>query len=86
MAYWWVDFVSGRSGFVEAPNHAAAIAIGFRETGNAARRARPIPYPAQPIIFQEPERPGKPQCPAFCYSPNMCAGRTSCPKSYACSE
>lgn len=38
-----------------------------------------LPYPASPRL--DPT-----DCPDFCYSPRECAGRSSCPKSYACSE
>lgn len=39
----------------------------------------PLPYGASP---QYPRATGG----AFCYTPNECKGRGSCPKSYACSE
>lgn len=39
----------------------------------------PLPYGARPSL--DGERMGD-----FCHDPEKCAGRTSCPKSYACSE
>jgi hypothetical protein len=39
-----------------------------------------LPYPADPRLGTTST------CPPFCYSPSVCAGRSSCPKSYACSE
>lgn len=41
----------------------------------------PLPYPADPRI-----KTGEDECPSFCFTPEMCAGRHSCPRSYACSE
>jgi hypothetical protein len=38
-----------------------------------------LPYGASPSL--DGAEPGD-----FCYSPALCAGHTSCPKSYACSE
>jgi hypothetical protein len=42
---------------------------------------QPLPYPAMPRIGTW--RSG---CPSFCMSPKQCAGRSSCPRSYACTE
>ena len=38
-----------------------------------------LPYAAYPLIGSERQ-------PQFCSSPKECKGRSSCPKSYACSE
>jgi hypothetical protein len=42
---------------------------------------QPLPYPAEPRLVGPLST-----CPAFCYQPQSCAGRTSCPRSIACSE
>jgi len=39
----------------------------------------PLPYGARPSLDEE--QPGD-----FCSSPDKCAGHSSCPKNYACSE
>lgn len=39
-----------------------------------------LPYPASPYAGNSEG------WPAFCYSPETCKGRGSCPKNYACSE
>lgn len=39
-----------------------------------------LPYPADPRIGDQS------QCPSFCWLPNSCAGRSSCPRSVACSD
>lgn len=41
-----------------------------------------LPYPASPYLNGDESR----GWPNFCFSPKECKGRTSCPKSYACSE
>lgn len=40
-----------------------------------------LPYDAQPVIGS-----GAGRTYAFCYTPNECAGKGSCPKERACSE
>ena len=40
-----------------------------------------IPYPSSPVLQSNTG------CPPFCYDPEgSCKNRSSCPKSYACSE
>lgn len=43
-----------------------------------------LPYPAEPMKHEKKGTPCHDW--ALCYSPRECAGRTSCPKSRACSE
>lgn len=83
--FWWVDYKGG-AGFIEADGAPEARAIAEKVTGKEVVRARPIPYPAEPIIFQGPGRPGVGPCPPFCYAPAQCAGRTACPKNPSCSD
>lgn len=87
MGYYWIRMGNGKAGTVEADGEAAAMAkAALLNDGIEIKGAQSLPYPASPVIFQEPGTPDRPQCPLFCYSPNVCAGRTSCPKNYACSE
>lgn len=65
---------------VEARTPEEAKEILLRERGQVAHEAKELPYPAG--IRVGPQS----QCPAFCLSPNQCAGRKSCPRNYACSE
>lgn len=74
---WWVSFKVGKS----------LCYYGTRTDveKRAAERGvvlsiDTLPYPAEPM------EPPVSKCPAFCYTPNECKGRTSCPKRYACSE
>lgn len=42
---------------------------------------KPLPYPGEPRLGYKSG-----DCPSFCMHPDKCAGRTSCPRSIACSE
>ena len=39
-----------------------------------------LPYPANPRLDVRHE------CPSFCYRPNQCKGRTSCPTAPSCTS
>ncbi len=75
---WWVVFADGKKSRcfegAEADVRTRAAAIG------EVKSVWVLPYPADPR--EEPMS----ECPSFCFSPTTCAGRTSCPKKYACSE
>ena len=85
MAAYWVKIDRGgktpgaycveASSIIEIP---AIVAQAFQDA--AIQRIQMLPYPAMPRIGVQSG------VPAFCYSPNECAGRASCPKRYACSE
>jgi hypothetical protein len=45
-----------------------------------ATDAKPLPYPADPRVGEQS------QCPSFCWQPNSCAGKSSCPRNVSCSE
>lgn len=82
----WVTFKDGSAGYVEAKTAEDAMRIGQEKTDKEPLSAEQLPYPAKPIIHQEPSRDGGPVCPPFCYTPKQCVGRGSCPHGYACSE
>lgn len=83
----WVNFSDGqKGGYVEAASAEEAMKIAKEKTGREPVSAKPIPYPARPIIFQGPGHPKYGPCPPFCFTPEQCKGKTSCPKNYACSE
>ncbi len=78
MTPFWIKFEGRSSACVEADNKESALAI-------AAEHGKPIagdviPYPATPRLGEQSK------CPPFCYSPESCKGRSSCPQNYACSE
>jgi hypothetical protein len=80
MRAFWVEFEKHHAVCIEAATAEDASRLALAATGEAATKVRDLPYPAIPRVGEQSE------CPAFCYSPQECAGRTSCPKSYACSE
>lgn len=88
MQGFWIKYTldgSTKAGYCQGFDERDAARITEKLTGGKFVSAQPLPYPAQPIIWQF-DHPVHGMCPPFCYSPESCAGRTACPKSYACSE
>ena len=94
MEGYWLKFGDGSSGYCEGQNAFDAVLIAEKLTGKVVidagdnkyrPRLKRLPYPANPVIWQF-DHPVNGKCPPFCHSPASCAGRTACPKSYACSE
>jgi hypothetical protein len=92
MKGFWLKFTDGSQGYCEGADAYDAKKIAEKLTGKTVAggefkdiAAQSLPYPGHPIIWQF-EHPVHGKCPAFCHSPQTCAGRGSCPKSYACSE
>jgi hypothetical protein len=54
-------------------------AVGLKP-GLQVRQVQQLPYPANPRLNNESN------CPAFCFKPNECAGRSSCPRAIACDD
>ena len=79
MKPFWVKFEGRESACVEAADSEAALALATELTGKKAVSCQPIPYPASPQLNAG-------RCPPFCYTPQQCAGRSACPKDYACSN
>lgn len=44
-----------------------------------------LPYPASPSIWKF-KHPIYGETPSFCHDPKNCKGKSSCPKSYSCTE
>lgn len=82
---WWVEFETRSPGCLEALNPAAAIALAEQLTGVTPNACHLLPYPATPRLNLA-EHASYGICPAFCYSPNICKGRSSCPRGPACTE
>ena len=73
----WVDFTDKASACVEGASE-QECRVRAAAHGNVARM-RTLPYPAAPRLHPT-------DCPSFCYRPTRCAGHTSCPNDYACTE
>lgn len=80
----WVTFKDGTRGTIEAKDESEARERGAAVIGHEALTAHVLPYPASPILFRTPGQENP--CPPFCYTPEVCAGHSACPKRRACSE
>lgn len=80
MRPFWVTFKTKASACIEAKSEDEARTLGAELRGDEVTRAQILPYPALPRLGVQSD------CPSFCHSPRQCAGRTSCPQNYACSE
>lgn len=85
MKSFWLKFNERGPGCVEAKNEQAAAAIAKEITGFDASSVQDLPYPANPRINKHIDLKYG-ECPSFCFAPNQCAGRTSCPQRYSCTE
>lgn len=92
MNSYWLTFTDGSKACCQGQTEYDAKQIAEKLTGKKVTGgewkdigAKILPYPASPVIWQL-DHPVSGKCPAFCTSPEQCGGRTSCPKSYACSE
>lgn len=73
--YWWARYKNQTGGrFIEARGKDAATAEAAKH--GEVFDVRELPYPPSSSKLVN----------GFCYTPDQCAGRTCCPKSYACSE
>lgn len=74
----WVKFTNRSPGTVEGDSleDVRTKAAKFGEVASVAA----IPYPAEPVYLQEDKTP------AFCFSPERCSGRGSCPNNPSCTN
>jgi hypothetical protein len=77
---YWLSFTDGTHGSCEGGSLAAAIKKAEDMTAKTVKAGKCLPYFAVPVIFQSGDEP------AFCHNPARCAGRSSCPMDYACTE
>jgi hypothetical protein len=59
--------------------------VAKETTGHDVIRADRLPYPAPPRLRMI-EYGDAGVCPSFCYTPERCRGRGSCPHDIACTE
>lgn len=93
MKAYWIRFTDGSAGCCEgtsaadAAERAASIEKKtVRTTDAGSVDALPLPYPASPIIWQEPASEGHTPCPPFCWNPETCAGRSYCTRRRSCTD
>ena len=89
---YWLSFTDGTNGYCQGANEYDAKRIAEKLTEKKVSggeykdiAAVSLPYPASPVIWQL-DHPVSGKCPAFCYAPEKCKGKTSCPQRYACTE
>jgi len=91
MQGYWITFTDGSAGYCQGQNPYDAKKIAEKMTGKKVPgdEFKPelltLPYPASPVIWQF-DHPVSGKCPTFCYTPNICKGKTSCPKNHACDD
>mgnify|MGYP003652810864 CR=1 FL=1 len=94
MQGYWIEFTDGTKGYCEGQSTSDAVRIAEKLTKKTAvvggdNKYKPelntLPYPARPIIWQF-DHPVYGKCPAFCYRPDQCKGKTACPNNRACDD
>ncbi len=91
MTAFWCNFDDGSSVCVEVSSGEGAVRAAFiatSETGKHLRGISRLPYPAEPRLNHLEHEVGGVRfvCPSLCFSPDECAGMSSCPRAHACSE
>lgn len=79
MGYFWIEFDDGDKGSITAASVPEAMREAERIKGKAAKAASPLPYPANPRLNTV-------GAPTFCFNPERCKGRTSCPNLRGCDD
>lgn len=93
MRAYWIVFTDGQRACCEGlhPDDAQRIAEALTgkkvaiDPSSRKPSVRPLPYPAKPVIWRF-YHPVIGATPTFCFRPDECAGRTSCPRDRACDD
>jgi hypothetical protein len=85
MKSYWVKFEGAKSGCVEAESDYDAKLIANHVTKCQVKSVVILPYPAEPRLSAY-AHPVHGMTPSFCCSPEKCAGKTSCPSNYSCTN
>jgi len=80
MRSYWVTFTDHTHGSCDGDSEKDASATASIITGKIVESCEVLPYRAAPVIWRAYDTP------SFCYTPEMCAGRRSCPHGPACDE
>lgn len=83
MNAYWVVYMNGREGCVEAESDLMAKSLAEDPSvslNGPTLTVQILPYPAEPILHRASS------IPSFCFQPSLCAGRSSCPRGRACTE
>ncbi len=91
MQGYWMTFTDGSKGYCEGESPYDAKCIAEKLTGKSVPgdKWKPdfpvLPYPAEPVIWQL-DHPVRGKCPPFCYKPEQCKGKGSCPHNPCCTN
>lgn len=85
MKNFWVTYKDGTTGSCQGMNDYDAKAIAEKIKEKEVESLYTLPYPAMPVIWKF-DHPVHGECPSFCYTPELCVGKSSCPHQRACSE
>ena len=85
MNTYWITFEDNSSGCCQGDSEYDAKKIAKHFKKKEIKDIKPLPYPASPVIWQL-DHPVFGKTPTFCHDPRGCSGKSSCPKSYSCTE
>lgn len=100
MTPYWITFDDGSKACCEGSDDYDAIGIAEKISGKkvsipegkalysdgvAYGIAKPLPYPASPVIWQF-DHPVDGKTPTFCHSPEKCIGQGRCQGERACND
>ena len=94
MQAYWITFEDGSTGCCEGQSAYDAKYIATKLTGKKVKDdgdkygptgAEVLPYPAKPLIWQF-EHPVHGKTPDFCWKPEQCKGKSSCPRNPCCTS
>lgn len=85
MQGFWVKMEDGKKGYVEGESEYDAKGIAKHLLDSEVKEIATLPYPASPVIWQL-DHPVHGKTPNFCYRPQSCKGRTSCPTNPSCTN
>ncbi len=85
MKTFYIKLESGTTASCQGESAMDAKSIAKAITGKNVIEVWNLPYPSANCLWKH-DHPVYGQTPSFCYEPEDCKGRTSCPKRYACTE
>ncbi|MEY5061649.1 MAG: hypothetical protein RIS45_1570 [Planctomycetota bacterium] len=85
MTDYWVHFEGRKPACITAKSEQDAMREASDLTGFVAVSAQRLPYPAEPRL-NKVARGAYGPTPSFCFRPEQCVGRGSCPQRYSCTE
>ncbi len=82
----WITFTDGTAGCVESEEGEDPKALAEKaRPGKTVQSCNVLPYPSEPRL-RTIEHPKHGVCPSFCYRPEICQGRSSCPTNPSCTS